>query len=144
MPITSGPWLQEACPPWGRELKGICLESHSEPSALVNKHVGKDDTREESVPRSPTVCLWNTFQGTLGYTHGHMFIQTQALNSASCLWTVQGLHLYLSTAMANISWLYLFFFFFSLAFCFYSVAGLPALYILSYFRHDLTSWPISQ
>ena len=146
VPITSGPWLQEGCPPWGQELKGIFLETHSEPSALVNKHVGKDDTKEESVPRSPTVCLWNTLQGTLGYTRGHMSIQSQGLKWASCLWTVQGLHpLPLHCDGKYLLTLPFFFsFFLSLAFCFYSVAGLPALYILSYFRHDLTSWPISQ
>ena len=86
VPITSGP-----CSPWGWQgLKGIWLEGLSQP--LENQQIGKDNTKQESVPKSRTICIWNTFQGTLGYTLGHMFIQTQVLNSASCLWIIQGPH----------------------------------------------------
>lgn len=39
MPTASGPWFQEACSPWGQQLKGICSESHSQPPVLVNKQI---------------------------------------------------------------------------------------------------------
>lgn len=117
MLITSGP-----CSPSGWQgLEGICLEGLSQPPALANQQIGRDNTKQESVPKSQTICLCNTFQGTLGYTLGHMFIQTQVLNSASCLWIIQGPHP-LPLHCDGKYLLALLFFFPSLTSCFYSVA----------------------